>query len=74
MRFSTIGLLVTFGIGLLWPPHVATAQQPVKIPRKPRHDLRYPSVHFSRPYPVRSNSNSTKCCAEKNLRARRRRV
>ena len=41
---------------------------------KPRHDLRYPSVHFSRPYPVRSNSNSTNCCAEKNLRARRRRV
>ena len=32
MRLSTIGLLVTFGIGLLWTPLVATAQQPVKIP------------------------------------------
>jgi len=41
---------------------------------KPRHDLRYTSVHFSRPYPVRSNSNSTNCCAEKDLRACRRRV
>jgi putative ABC transport system substrate-binding protein len=32
MRLSTIGLLVTFGIGLLWTPLVATAQQPVKLP------------------------------------------
>jgi putative ABC transport system substrate-binding protein len=32
MRLSTIGLLVTFGIGLLWTSLVATAQQPVKIP------------------------------------------
>ena len=41
---------------------------------KPPHDLRYTSVHFSRPYPVRSNSNSTSCCVEKALRACRRRV
>ena len=41
---------------------------------KPRHDLRYTRVHFSRPYPVRSNSNSTNCCAEKALRACRWRV
>jgi putative tryptophan/tyrosine transport system substrate-binding protein len=31
MRLSPIGLLVTFGIGLLWTPLVATAQQPVKV-------------------------------------------
>src|SRR4029450_4715507 len=42
--------------------------------RKPRHDLRYTSVHFSRPYPVRSNSNSPNCCVEKDLWACRRRV
>jgi hypothetical protein len=34
---------------------------------KPRHDLRYTSVHFSRPYPVRTNSHSTNCCVEKAL-------
>jgi putative ABC transport system substrate-binding protein len=33
MWLSTIGLLVTFGIGLLWPPLVATAQQPGKVYR-----------------------------------------
>ena len=33
MRLSTIGLLVTFGIGLLWPLLVATAQQPGKVYR-----------------------------------------
>jgi putative ABC transport system substrate-binding protein len=33
MRLSTFGLLVTFGIGLLWPPLVATAQQPGKAYR-----------------------------------------
>jgi putative ABC transport system substrate-binding protein len=33
MRLSTIGLLVTFGIGLLWTPFVATAQQPGKVYR-----------------------------------------
>jgi putative ABC transport system substrate-binding protein len=33
MRLSTIGLLVTFGIGLLWTPPVATAQQPGKVYR-----------------------------------------
>ena len=31
MRLSTIGLLVIFGIGLLWTPLVATAQQPGKV-------------------------------------------
>src|SRR5262245_49348965 len=31
MWLSTIGFIVTFGIGLLWPPLVATAQQPVKL-------------------------------------------
>jgi hypothetical protein len=41
---------------------------------KPRHDLRYTRVHFSRPYPVRTNSNSTNCCVEKDLYACRRRV
>ena len=41
---------------------------------KPRHDLRYTRVHFSRPYPVRTNSNSTNCCVEKDLWACRRRV
>src|SRR4029453_8506074 len=41
---------------------------------KPRHDLRYTRVHFSRPYPVRTNSNSTNCCVEKDLCACRRRV
>jgi putative transposase len=41
---------------------------------KPRHDLRYTSVHFSRSYPVRTNSNSTNCCVEKVLSACRRRV
>jgi hypothetical protein len=41
---------------------------------KPRHDLRYTSVHFSRPYPVRTNSNSTNCGVEKALCACRRRV
>ena len=44
------------------------------VPYKPRHDLRYPSVHFSRSYPVRTNSNSTNCCVEKALCACRRRV
>ena len=33
MRLSTIGLFVTFGIGLLWTPFVATAQQPGKVYR-----------------------------------------
>jgi putative ABC transport system substrate-binding protein len=33
MRHSTIGLLVLFGISLLWLPRVATAQQPETIPR-----------------------------------------
>jgi putative tryptophan/tyrosine transport system substrate-binding protein len=33
MRHSTIGLLVLFGISLLWLPRVATAQQPGTIPR-----------------------------------------
>jgi putative ABC transport system substrate-binding protein len=33
MRLSTIGLLVIFGIGLLWTPLVATAQQPGKVYR-----------------------------------------
>jgi len=33
MWLSTIGLLVTFGIGLLWTPLVATAQQPGKVYR-----------------------------------------
>jgi len=33
MRLSTIGLLVIFGLGLLWPPLVATAQQPGKVYR-----------------------------------------
>jgi putative tryptophan/tyrosine transport system substrate-binding protein len=33
MRLSTFGLLVTFGIGLLWTPLVATAQQPRKVYR-----------------------------------------
>jgi hypothetical protein len=36
------------------------------IPRKPRHDLRYTSVHVSRPYPVYINSNNTNCCVELN--------
>jgi putative ABC transport system substrate-binding protein len=31
MWLSTIGLLVTFALGLLWTPLVATAQQPVKL-------------------------------------------
>jgi putative ABC transport system substrate-binding protein len=31
MRHSTIGLLVIFGISLLWPPLVATAQQAVHV-------------------------------------------
>src|SRR5262245_58488502 len=33
MWLSTIGLLVTFGIGLLWTSLVATAQQPGKVYR-----------------------------------------
>jgi putative ABC transport system substrate-binding protein len=35
MRLSTLGLLVTLacGLGLFWPPHVATAQQPGKVYR-----------------------------------------
>ena len=33
MTHCTIGLLVTFGIGLLWTPLVATAQQPGKVYR-----------------------------------------
>jgi hypothetical protein len=33
MRLSIIGLLVTFGICLLWVPTVSHAQQPAKIPR-----------------------------------------
>src|SRR5262245_1244924 len=33
MRLSTVGLLITFGIGLLVVPLVATAQQPVHISR-----------------------------------------
>src|SRR5713101_761065 len=33
MWLSTIGLLVTFGISLLWTPLVATAQQPGKVYR-----------------------------------------
>ena len=33
MRLNTIGLLVIFGLGLLWPPLVATAQQPGKVYR-----------------------------------------
>ncbi len=41
---------------------------------KPRHDLHYIPVHFSRPYPVRTNSNSTNCCVETDLGACRRRV
>jgi len=41
---------------------------------KPRHDLRYPSVHFSRPYPVRTDSNSTNCCVATDLCPCRRRV
>jgi hypothetical protein len=32
MRLSPIGLFVTFGIGLLWTPFVATAQQPERSP------------------------------------------
>jgi hypothetical protein len=33
MRLSPLGLLVTLalGLGLFWPPHVATAQQPGKV-------------------------------------------
>ena len=42
--------------------------------RKPRHDLHYIPVHFSRPYPVRTNSNSTNCCVETDLCPCRRRV
>jgi hypothetical protein len=41
---------------------------------KPRHDLRYPSMHFSRPYPVRINPNSTNCCVGTDLCPCRRRV
>src|SRR6516162_9123892 len=33
MWLSTLGLLITFGIGLLWAPLVATAQQPGKVYR-----------------------------------------
>ena len=33
MRFSAVGLIVTFGIGLLLMPLVATAQQPGKVYR-----------------------------------------
>ena len=35
MWFSTLGLLVTLacGLGLCWPPRVATAQQPGKVYR-----------------------------------------
>src|SRR5262245_9004330 len=35
MRLSTLGLLVTLalGLGLFWPPRVATAQQPGKVYR-----------------------------------------
>jgi len=54
----------------MFPQQVLAAM----IEHKPRHDLRYTRVHFSRPYPVRSNSNSTNCCAEKALRACRWRV
>jgi hypothetical protein len=62
--------------------HAATHLTPVsqtrlwagRIMHKPRHDLRYTRVHFSRPYPVRTNSNSTNCCVEKDLCACRRRV
>ena len=31
MRLSTIGLIVTFGIGLLWTPLVVAAQQPNRM-------------------------------------------
>ena len=33
MRLSAVGLIVTFGISLLWTPLVATAQQPGKVYR-----------------------------------------
>jgi hypothetical protein len=36
---------------------------------KPRHDLLATSVYLSRPYAVRTNSNSSNCCMEKDLRA-----
>jgi putative ABC transport system substrate-binding protein len=47
MRLSTIGLLVIFGIGLLWPPLVATAQQPGKIPHIGFLELGSPNPHSS---------------------------
>jgi hypothetical protein len=33
MRLNAIGLLVTFGIGLLWTPLCSDAQQPGKVYR-----------------------------------------
>jgi MFS family permease len=36
---------------------------------KPRHDILATSVYLSRPYAVRTNSNSSNCCMEKDLRA-----
>jgi hypothetical protein len=33
MWLSTIGLLVTFALSLLWTPRVATAQQPGEVYR-----------------------------------------
>ena len=60
------------------PPHQALQQEdhPAQVAplAKPRHDLRYPSVHFSRPYPVRTDSNSTNCCVATDLCPCRRRV
>jgi hypothetical protein len=80
----TLGLLHALkGVGnrafYRWPtrdyrPLFPRLPERTRLFRKPRHDLRYTRVHFSRPYPVRTNSNSTNCCVEKDLWACRRRV
>ena len=49
-------------------------QDAVLIRPTEARERQYTSVHFSRPYPVRTNSNSTNCCVEKDLCACRRRV
>jgi hypothetical protein len=33
MKFSTVGIIVTFALSLLWVPLAAQAQRPGKIPR-----------------------------------------
>jgi hypothetical protein len=46
MRLSTIGFLVTFGIGFLWTPLVATSPQPGKVYRIGSLSAFSPTAHL----------------------------